>query len=241
MSSPLLNMQDKCKTCSTATRINFDSLERYIDNPYNRYKFMSDKAEHPPLPQAFAALGVRPSVLRALAEMKFSEPSEIQALLIPRALAGVDILGQARTGTGKTAAFGIPILQGAVKGLATQAIILVPTRELAVQVDAEIQRLGQFTPIRSVPVYGGQKIAAQMKFLKHHPEILVGTPGRVIDLLDRRLIHFQNVRFVVLDEVDRMLDIGFRDDIRNILSRIKGVNNRNADNTPTNANISDAP
>src|SRR6476646_9060765 len=184
---------------------------------------MSDKAEHPPVPEAFAALGVRPSILRALAEAKFTTPSEIQALLIPRALAGVDILGQARTGTGKTAAFGIPILQRATKGLAPQAIILVPTRELAVQVAAEIQRLGKHTPIRTVPVYGGQKIAAQMKFLKHHPEILIGTPGRVIDLLDRRIINFDNVRFVVLDEVDRMLDIGFRDDIRNILSRIKGL------------------
>src|SRR5205807_357189 len=137
-------------------------------------------------------------------------------------LAGVDILGQARTGTGKTAAFGIPILQKCEKGVSTQAIILVPTRELAVQVDEELKRIAQFTPLRSVPVYGGQKIMAQMKFLKHGPEILVGTPGRVIDLLDRRIIDFGNVRFVVLDEVDRMLDIGFRDDIRNILSRIKG-------------------
>src|SRR2546423_9768701 len=184
---------------------------------------MSDKTEHPPVPEAFAALGVRNSILRALAESKFTTPSEIQAMLIPRALAGVDILGQARTGTGKTAAFGIPILQCCQKGLSTQAIILVPTRELAVQVDTEIKRLGEFTPIRSVPVYGGQKITAQMKFLKHGPEILVGTPGRVIDLLDRRIINFNNVRFVVLDEVDRMLDIGFRDDIRNILSRVKGV------------------
>jgi ATP-dependent RNA helicase DeaD len=184
---------------------------------------MSDKTEHPPVPEAFAALGVRPSILRALAEAKFVTPSEIQALLIPRALAGVDILGQARTGTGKTAAFGIPILQRATKGLATQAIILVPTRELAVQVDSEIKRLGEFTPIRTCAVYGGQKIAAQMKFLKHGPEILIGTPGRVIDLLDRRIISFENIRFVVLDEVDRMLDIGFRDDIRNILSRVKGV------------------
>jgi ATP-dependent RNA helicase DeaD len=187
---------------------------------------MSDKTEHPPVPEAFAALGVRPSILRALAEAKFVTPSEIQTLLIPRALEGVDILGQARTGTGKTAAFGIPILQRAMKGLATQAIILVPTRELAVQVEAEIQRLGQYTPIRTVPVYGGQKIAAQMKFLKHHPEIVIGTPGRVIDLLDRRIISFENVRFVVLDEVDRMLDIGFRDDIRNILSRVKGMRGR---------------
>src|SRR5438128_1526686 len=187
---------------------------------------MSDKAEHPPVPEAFAALGVRPSILRALGNLKFTVPSEIQSLLIPRALAGVDLLGQARTGTGKTAAFGIPILQRATKGLATQAIILVPTRELAVQVEAEIKRFAEFTPIRLVAVYGGQRISAQMKFLKHGPEILVGTPGRVIDLLDRRIIRFDNIRFVVLDEVDRMLDIGFRDDIRNILSRVKGMRRR---------------
>src|SRR5256714_903849 len=187
---------------------------------------MSDKTEHPPVPEAFAALGVRNSILRALAESKFTTPSEIQTMLIPRALAGVDILGQARTGTGKTAAFAIPILQNAQKGLATQAIILVPTRELAVQVETEIKRLGEHTPIRTLAVYGGQKISAQMKFLRHHPEILVGTPGRVIDLLDRRIINFANVRFVVLDEVDRMLDIGFRDDIRNILSRVSGVGSR---------------
>jgi ATP-dependent RNA helicase DeaD len=184
---------------------------------------MTDKTDHPPVPEAFAALGVRPSILRSLAELSFTTPSEIQSLLIPRALAGVDLLGQARTGTGKTAAFAIPILQQAVRGSAYCAMILVPTRELAVQVDSEIKRIGQHTPIRSVPVYGGQKIAAQMKFLKHGPEILVGTPGRVIDLLDRRIITLDNVKFIVLDEVDRMLDIGFRDDIRNILSRVKGM------------------
>src|SRR5690348_8088935 len=184
---------------------------------------MSDKSEHPPVPEAFAALGVRPSILRALAELKFTTPSEIQKLLIPRALAGIDLLGQARTGTGKTAAFAIPLLSRCTKGVGTQAIILVPTRELCVQVESEVHRLGQFTPIRSLAVYGGQKIAAQVKHLKYHPEILIGTPGRVIDLLDRRIIHFDDVRFIVLDEVDRMLDIGFRDDIRNILSRIKGV------------------
>jgi ATP-dependent RNA helicase DeaD len=187
---------------------------------------LTDKSEHPPLPEAFEKLGVRPSILKALAEAKFEKPSEIQDLLIPKALAGGDLLGQARTGTGKTAAFGIPILQRAEKGLPTQAIILVPTRELAVQVDEEIKRLGKYTPIRSVPVYGGQKIAAQMKYLKHHPEIVVGTPGRVMDLLERRIINFQNVRFVVLDEVDRMLDIGFRDDIRKILSQVKGMSKR---------------
>ena len=191
---------------------------------------MSLKTDHPPVPEAFAALGIRTSVLRALAEAKFEKPSEIQSLLIPRALAGGDLLGQARTGTGKTAAFAIPIFCRIEKGLPTQAIVLVPTRELAVQVDAEFKRLGQFTPIRSVPVYGGQKIAAQMKFLKHHPEIIIGTPGRVIDLLDRRIIDFTNIRFAILDEVDRMLDIGFRDDIRNILSRIKGVSSQQQSN-----------
>jgi ATP-dependent RNA helicase DeaD len=183
---------------------------------------MSDKTEHPPVPDAFAALGVSSSILRALAELSFVTPSEIQNLLIPRALAGVDLLGQARTGTGKTAAFGIPILQKAQPGLATQAIILVPTRELACRSKPK-SSASPIHAIRITSVYGGQKITAQMKFLRHGPEILVGTPGRVIDLLDRRIINFQNIRFVVLDEVDRMLDIGFRDDIRNILSRIKGV------------------
>src|SRR4051794_17951613 len=186
-----------------------------------------NSSEHVTLePAAFAALGVRPSLLRGLAEAQFVKPSEIQTLLIPRALAGVDLLGQARTGTGKTAAFAIPILQRATRGLATQAIILVPTRELAVQVDAEVKRWAEYTPIRTVPVYGGQKIAAQMKFLRNRPEVVIGTPGRVIDLLERRIINFDNIRFVVLDEVDRMLDIGFRDDIRNILSRVKGMRRR---------------
>jgi ATP-dependent RNA helicase DeaD len=202
---------------------------------------LSDKTEHPPFPEAFAALGVRPSILRALAEESFVTPSEIQSLLIPRALAGVDILGQARTGTGKTAAFGIPLLQRCQRDGATQAIVLVPTRELAIQVEAEIKRIGKHTPIRTVPVYGGQKIAAQMKFLKHHPQLVVGTPGRVIDLLDRRIINFNNLRFVVLDEVDRMLDIGFRDDIRNILSRAKGVRRQQQDNAPESDFNDDAP
>jgi ATP-dependent RNA helicase DeaD len=166
---------------------------------------------------------VRNSLLRALAELDFHTPSEIQSLLIPRALKGVDLLGQARTGTGKTAAFAIPLLQMATRDLATQAIVMVPTRELCVQVESEFQRLGQFTPIRTVAVYGGQKIAAQVKRLHAGPEILVGTPGRVMDLLERRIINFRNIRFVVLDEVDRMLDIGFRDDIRRILSQMKGM------------------
>ncbi len=181
---------------------------------------MTDQADHPPLPAAFEKLGVRPSLLRGLAEMEFVDPSEIQALLIPPALEGFDCLGQARTGTGKTAAFGLPILQKVARGAPTQALILAPTRELALQIEVEMKRLGQHTPLRTVAVYGGQKIIAQMRHLRHGPEIVVGTPGRVMDLLERRIIDFANIRFAVLDEVDRMLDIGFRDDIKRILGQM---------------------
>ena len=187
---------------------------------------MSDKTEHPPVPEAFAALGVRPSILQALAEAKFVTPSEIQALLIPSAWRASTCSARPAPAPARPPPSASRSSSAATKGLATQAIILVPTRELAVQVDAEIKRLGQVHADPHRPVYGGQKIAAQMKFLKHDPEIVVGTPGRVIDLLDRRIINFDNVRFVVLDEVDRMLDIGFRDDIRNILSRVKGMRGR---------------
>ncbi len=189
---------------------------------------MSDKTEHPPLPEKFAALGVRNSILRALAVLEYHTPSEIQAMLIPRALAGVDILGQARTGTGKTASFGIPLLAKVTRGAGTQALAMVPTRELAAQVESEIQRLGQFTQLRVVSVVGGQKVAAQAVFLKHEPEIVVGTPGRVMDLFDRRMLSFAHLRFVVLDEVDRMLDIGFRDDIKQILTCVKQARARAA-------------
>jgi len=182
---------------------------------------MTDKHDSMVLPKAFADLGVRDSVLRGLAQANYIEPSEIQRLLIPRALAGVDILGQARTGTGKTAAFGIPILCRAERGVGGQALILTPTRELANQVEEEVRRLAGHTPLRTASLVGGQKIQVQTKALSHDPEILVGTPGRVIDLLDRRLLSLDNIRFIVLDEVDRMLDIGFRDDVKNILRRIK--------------------
>ncbi|MEM8874493.1 MAG: DEAD/DEAH box helicase [Planctomycetota bacterium] len=182
---------------------------------------MTDKAKHPPLPEAFEKLGVRPSVLKGLAEAKFSEPSEIQALVIPEALKGVDILGQARTGTGKTAAFAIPLLQLAEPGVATQAIVLVPTRELCIQVVEEVERLGKHSDIRATATYGGERITAQEKRLKHHPEIIVGTPGRVIDLYKRRILDFHDVRFAVLDEVDRMFDIGFRDDMKYLLGKIR--------------------
>lgn len=154
--------------------------------------------------------------------MQFVEPTDVQDRMIPPALTGRDILGQARTGTGKTAAFGLPILQRLDPAARLQAICLAPTRELAVQVSAELKRLAEFANLHVVPVYGGQKIATQLHQLGRRPHFVVGTPGRVMDFMRRGVLQIANVRFVVLDEVDRMLDIGFRDDIKAILSRVTG-------------------
>ncbi|NLE57662.1 MAG: DEAD/DEAH box helicase [Planctomycetes bacterium] len=153
--------------------------------------------------------------------MGFTQPTEIQQRLIPLAMSGRDLLGQARTGTGKTAAFGLPLMQMAKVTEGLQGLVLVPTRELAVQVGAELQRLADTSELRVVPVYGGQRIRQQVHLLGRKPHFVVGTPGRVMDLLDRRILSFNSIRFVVLDEVDRMLDIGFRDDIKRILSQVK--------------------
>ncbi|MCP4251037.1 MAG: DEAD/DEAH box helicase [bacterium] len=176
---------------------------------------------HADLPKAFAELGLEVRFLKALARMKFTEPSDIQLAMIPPALEGRDILGQARTGTGKTAAFGLPALQRMEKGPHLQALCLCPTRELAVQVTAEIRRLAEFTDLQAVAVYGGQKIAIQLHALKHRHQFVVGTPGRVLDFLRRGVLRLDQLSVAVLDEVDRMLDIGFRDDIKAILSHIR--------------------
>lgn len=169
----------------------------------------------------FAELGLEPHLLRAIQHAGFTEPSEVQVEIIPLALQGRDILGQARTGTGKTAAFGLPILQKVRPGEGFQALILTPTRELAVQVAAEVRRLALHTNLRCVPIYGGQKIKHQIALLGKKPCIIVGTPGRLLDMMGRGHIVLDRIRFAVLDEVDRMLDIGFRDDIRKILGAIR--------------------
>ncbi|MCH7814180.1 MAG: DEAD/DEAH box helicase [Planctomycetes bacterium] len=176
---------------------------------------------HADLPQAFADLGLEVRFLKALARMKFTKPSDIQLAMIPPALEGRDILGQARTGTGKTAAFGLPALQRMDKGPHLQALCLCPTRELAVQVTGEIRRLAEFTDLQAVTVYGGQKIAIQLHALKHRHQFVVGTPGRVLDFLRRGVLRLDQLSVAILDEVDRMLDIGFRDDIKAILSQIR--------------------
>ena len=176
--------------------------------------------KHEELPQAFADLGLEVRFLKALRKMRFVEPSEIQQSMIPVALAGRDLLGQARTGTGKTAAFGLPILQQLDPAHRLQAVCLTPTRELAVQVTGELRRLSEFADLHVVAVYGGQKVATQLHQLGRKPHFVVGTPGRVMDFMRRGVLKLDTVKFAVLDEVDRMLDIGFRDDITMILSRV---------------------
>jgi ATP-dependent RNA helicase DeaD len=176
--------------------------------------------KHPTLPSAFAELGLSTPILIALGKAGFQEPTDIQKAVIPLVLQGRDVMGQARTGTGKTAAFGLPILQMVSPDKRLQALILVPTRELAVQVAAEIRRLSE-ADLHVVPVYGGQKIKHQLHLLGRKPHIVVGTPGRVMDFLDRKVLRLDDISIAVLDEVDRMLDIGFRDDIKTILSQIR--------------------
>ncbi len=177
--------------------------------------------KHAELPESFAVLGIELPYLKALAKVGFHTPSDIQREMIPLALAGHDILGQARTGTGKTAAFGLPCLQQIDPAGRLQSMCLAPTRELAVQVAAELRRLSEFAELHIVPVYGGQKVSTQVHLLGRKPHVVVGTPGRVMDLMGRNILHLDALKSVVLDEVDRMLDIGFRDDIRRILSHIK--------------------
>ncbi|HTQ38554.1 MAG TPA: DEAD/DEAH box helicase [Pirellulales bacterium] len=159
-------------------------------------------------------------MLAALAAAEYSQPTPIQAGLIPRALAGVDVLGQARTGTGKTAAFAIPILEQLDLGKkhpGPQALVLVPTRELAVQVREEVIKLSHGRKVHAVALYGGKPIKGQIEKLRRGVEVVIGTPGRVLDHLARGTLGLRDLKMVVLDEADRMLDIGFRPDIEKIL------------------------
>ncbi len=161
-------------------------------------------------------------MLASLAHAEYDHPTPVQAGLIPRAMAGADILGQAQTGTGKTAAFAIPILESLEphkRGGAPQALILTPTRELAVQVRDEIDKLAYGRRVASVTLHGGKPIRGQIAKLDRGIDIAVGTPGRLLDHLGRGSLDTQNLRTVVLDEADRMLDIGFRPDIEKILHR----------------------
>ncbi|MDA8104100.1 MAG: DEAD/DEAH box helicase, partial [Nitrospiraceae bacterium] len=167
--------------------------------------------------KGFSGLNLSEAVIRAISEMGFEEPTPIQKLAIPPALEGRDIIGQAQTGTGKTASFGIPIIEKIFSGKKPQALIIEPTRELALQVSGELASLSKVKKCSIVTVYGGASIVEQMKALRHGTNIVVGTPGRIIDHLTRGTMSVANVSTVVLDEADEMLDMGFIADIERIL------------------------
>ena len=170
----------------------------------------------------FAALGLRPELLKALDNLGYEEPTPIQRETIPFLMAGKDLLGQAATGTGKTAAFALPAVQ-LIEGRAANkaiALVLVPTRELAMQVSEAFFRYGKDLGAKCVPVYGGQPIFRQLQALDRGVHIVVGTPGRIIDHIGRGSLNLDGIKMVVLDEADEMLDMGFADDIESILEGI---------------------
>ena len=169
----------------------------------------------------FAGLGLREELLKALTSLGYEEPSPIQREAIPPLLEGHDLVGQAATGTGKTAAFALPVLQKMVRGEAGDGpgtLVLVPTRELAEQVSQAVHRYGRDLGVRVLPVYGGQPIGRQLQALQRGVDVVVGTPGRVLDHINRSTLKLGTVRSVVLDEADEMLDMGFAEDIEAILA-----------------------
>lgn len=169
----------------------------------------------------FSELGLQKSTMRSIEKMGFEEATPIQAETIPVALTGKDIIGQAQTGTGKTVAFGIPLMEKIdVKADHIQGIVIAPTRELAIQVSEELFKLGFGKRVRVLSVYGGQDIERQIRALKKKPHIIVGTPGRLLDHINRKTLKLGDVETVVLDEADEMLNMGFIEDIEAILSTV---------------------
>jgi len=171
----------------------------------------------------FEELDILPEIRKAVKHMGFEAASPIQAKAIPAIMSGKDVLGQAQTGTGKTAAFGIPLLEKIdIKNKKQQAIILCPTRELAIQVAEEIRNLAKYLAgIKVLPIYGGQEISKQIRSLKGGVQIIVGTPGRVMDHIRRKTIRMDYIQTMILDEADEMLNMGFREDIEWVLNEIQ--------------------
>lgn len=166
---------------------------------------------------SFEELGLNTSIVRAVKEIGMENPFPIQEQCIPLILKGKDVIGQAHTGTGKTAAFSLPLINKIKSRGPIQGLIIVPTRELAMQVNNEIRKFSKYMGIRSLAVYGGQGINIQKEQLRRGVQIIVATPGRLIDHVKHGTIQLEDVDFVVLDEADRMLDMGFIDDIKFIL------------------------
>lgn len=166
----------------------------------------------------FSELGLSDSLLKAIKRSGYEEATPIQEQTIPMVLEGKDVIGQAQTGTGKTAAFGLPIIENVdTENPNIQAIIISPTRELAIQTQEELYRLGKDKHVRVQVVYGGADIRRQIKSLKQHPQILVGTPGRLRDHINRHTVKLDHIKTLVLDEADEMLNMGFLEDIESII------------------------
>jgi ATP-dependent RNA helicase DeaD len=166
---------------------------------------------------SFDDLGLIPELLQTVAELGYVEPTPIQAEAIPHLLNGQDVIGQARTGTGKTAAFTLPMLQN-MDGDGLQTLILTPTRELAIQVADAVYRYGHKLGVRVLPIYGQQSYTRQMKRLEKGVHVVVGTPGRTLDLIQKGALDLSSVRYLVLDEADEMLKMGFIEDVEAILN-----------------------
>ncbi|UQD50843.1 DEAD/DEAH box helicase [Bacillus methanolicus] len=169
----------------------------------------------------FQDLGLSPAMMKSIKKMGFEEATPIQAQTIPLSLENKDLIGQAQTGTGKTAAFGIPLIEKIdIDQDVIQGIVVAPTRELAIQVSEELFKIGYGKKARVLAIFGGQDISRQIKALKKRPHIIVGTPGRILDHINRKTIRLDNVKMAVLDEADEMLNMGFIDDIEAILAQI---------------------
>ncbi len=168
----------------------------------------------------FSSLVHDQNVLRAIKDQEWEDPTPVQEQVIPLAQVNQDLMAQAQTGTGKTGAFALPIIEKLEKSRRIQCLVLVPTRELAMQVAGDFAELAKYSDVRSIAIYGGQSINVQTDKLRKGVEIVVGTPGRVMDLMRRGELSFEGVRFLVLDEADRMLDMGFIDDIEWILQSV---------------------
>jgi ATP-dependent RNA helicase DeaD len=168
---------------------------------------------------SFEELGLCPQLVQAVTDLGYRNPTPIQSAIIPRMLEGGDVIGQAQTGTGKTAAFGLPILQNLTgRQKHVRALILSPTRELAIQVADSLGSYGRHCRVRVMPVYGGQSYSTQIRGVKQGKDIIVGTPGRLLDLINRKVLDLGHVETVVLDEADEMLSMGFIEDIESILN-----------------------
>ena len=171
--------------------------------------------------EGFEKFSLKKEIMEAIREIGFNEPTEVQAKAIPEILAGKDVVVRSKTGSGKTAAFLIPILQNLHhhQGHGVEALIVAPTRELALQIESVANKLAKFTGVKTTVVYGGVSTMPQAERIRHGARIVVGTPGRIIDLMEQRHLDLSRVKFAVLDEADIMLDMGFIDDIRLILSK----------------------